>query len=160
VPKGEVWFSTTPLEHNTLQNTIPRLMKAAGYKRHYTQDSLKVSTATRLYSAGIDEQLIVARTRHSSVSGVRTYKRKVEKLQEITSDVLNTTSSTVENKASEQSLSKVPLPVSILERSRSTVPCGNLPVSTSEQLHSKVPCGNLPSINVSGGSNITVNITL
>jgi len=95
-----------------------------------------VSTATRLYSAGINEQLIMARTRHSSVSGVRMYKRKVEKLQEITSDVLNTTSSTVENKASplsEQSLSKVPcgsLPVSTLEQSRSTVPCGNLPVST------------------------------
>jgi len=68
-------------------------MKAAGYKGHYTNHSLKVSTATRLYSAGI-EQLIMARSGHSSVSGLHTYKRKVEKLQEITSDVLNTTSIT------------------------------------------------------------------
>jgi len=85
VPKGEVWFSTIPLGHNTLQNTIPCLMKATGCEGHYTNHSLKVSTATRLYSAGIDEQLIMARTGHSSVNGVRTYKRKVEKLQEITS---------------------------------------------------------------------------
>ena len=48
------------------------------------------SSEHRLFGAGVDEQLIMARTGHSSVSGVRTYKRKVEKLQEITSDVLNT----------------------------------------------------------------------
>ena len=98
VPKGEVWFSTTPLGHNTLQNTIPHLVKAAGYEGQYTNHSLKVSTATRLYTTGIDEQLIMARTGHSSVS-----KRKVEKLQEITSDVLNTATSNVD-KAAEKSL--------------------------------------------------------
>ena len=42
VPKGEVWFSKTPLGHNTLQNTIPCLMKAAGYEGQYTNHSLRV----------------------------------------------------------------------------------------------------------------------
>jgi len=56
------------------------LIKAAGYDGEYTNHSLKVSTATRLYSADVDEQLIMARTGHSSVTGVHAYKRKVEKL--------------------------------------------------------------------------------
>lgn len=64
-------------------------MKAAGYEDQYTNHSLRVPAATKLFGVGVDEQLIMARTGHSSVSGVYTYKRKVEKLQ-ITSDVLNT----------------------------------------------------------------------
>ena len=90
VTKGEVWFSRVPLGHNMLQKAIPRLMNAAGYDGYYTNHSLRVSAATRLFAAGVDEQLIMSRTGHSSVNGVRTYKRKVERLQEITSDVLNT----------------------------------------------------------------------
>ena len=90
VPKGEVWFSRVPLGHNMLQKTIPRLMNAAGYDGYYTNYSLRVSAATRLFAAGVDEQLIMSRTGHLSVNGVRTYKRKVERLQEITSDIVNT----------------------------------------------------------------------
>ena len=107
-----------------LQNTIPHFMKAAGYEGQYTNHFLRVSTATRLFSAGIDEQLIMSRTSHSSVSGVRIYKRKVEKLQEITSDPLNT-GIYDDDKTAEQSL-----------------PCPK-----------KMHCGSLPSVNVSGGSN-------
>ena len=62
-------------------------MTAAGYDGYYTNHSLRVSAATRLFAAGVDEQSVMSRTGHS---GVQTYKRKVEKLQEITSDVLNT----------------------------------------------------------------------
>ena len=64
-------------------------MNAAGYDGYYTNHSLRVSAATRLFAAGVDEQLIMLRTGHSSVNGFRTYKRKGERLQEITSDVLN-----------------------------------------------------------------------
>ena len=46
-----------------------------------------MSTATRLYSAGVDEQLIMERSGYSSAIGICTYKRKVEKLQEITSNI-------------------------------------------------------------------------
>ena len=63
-----------------LQNTIPCLMKSAEYEGRYTNHSLHVSTATGLFSAGVDEQLIMSRTGHSSVSGVRTYKKKGRKI--------------------------------------------------------------------------------
>ena len=69
------------------QKIIPWLMTAAGYDGYHTNHSLCVSAATRLFAAGVDEQLIMSRIGHS---GVRTYKHKVEKLQEITSDVFNT----------------------------------------------------------------------
>lgn len=56
----------------------------------YTNHSLRATSVTRLFDAGVDEQLIMAHTGHSSTSGVRSYKRITEKLQEITSSVLNT----------------------------------------------------------------------
>jgi len=122
-------------------------MKAAGYEGQYTNHSLKVSTATRLYSAGVDEQLIMDRTSHSSVTGVRTYKRKVEKLQEITSDVLNTA-----NKVGKSAEHSVYDQTPVLCNKAAT----DQPISDTQ----KVSSGNLPSINVSGRSNITVNINL
>ena len=43
-----------------------------GYK---TNHSLRATTATRLYHAGVDEQLIMERTGHRSLDGVISYKR-------------------------------------------------------------------------------------
>ena len=102
-----------------------------------------MSAATRLFGAGVDEQLIMARTGHSSVSGVHTYKRKVEKLQEITSDVLNT--STV----------STPADVHSTERAESSLDCSRKLKQLREECSK-----NLPGITVSGGSNVTVNINL
>ena len=42
-----------------------------------------------MFDAGVDEQLIMYRTGHSSSEGVRSYKRVTENLKEMTSDVLN-----------------------------------------------------------------------
>ena len=44
----------------------------SGYK---TNHSLQVTTATWLYQASIDEQLMMERTGHRSLDGVRFYKR-------------------------------------------------------------------------------------
>ena len=78
-----------PDGHNLLQQTVPKLMKEAGYDGYYTNYTLRVTTATRLFDEGVDEQLIVDRTGHSSTDGVSTYKRTSDKLKELTSDVLN-----------------------------------------------------------------------
>ena len=51
--------------------------------------SLRASAATRLFEAGVDEQLIIQRTGHSSCAGICSYKRVGEKLHALTSDVLN-----------------------------------------------------------------------
>lgn len=56
-----------------------------GYK---TNHSLKATAATRLFQAGIDEQLIMEKTGHRSLEGVRSYKRTNIKQQENISDVL------------------------------------------------------------------------
>ena len=88
-PKGTVWYQKSPVGHNVLAGTVQRLFKAAGIEGHYSNHSLCATSATRLFDAGLDEQLIMARTGHSSSDGVRLYKRVTEHLREKTSDILN-----------------------------------------------------------------------
>ena len=88
-PKGDIWFSKVPCGHNTLQKIVPELMKAAGVSGYFTNHSLRTSAATRLFEGGVDEQLIMSRTGHSSRKGVRAYKQTITKLSEVTSKVLN-----------------------------------------------------------------------
>ena len=38
-----------------LQKTIPQLMNAAGYDGYYSNPSLRISVATKLFAAGVDE---------------------------------------------------------------------------------------------------------
>ena len=45
-----------------------------------------------MYDAQVDEASIMQHTGHRSVTGVRAYKRRTEKLEELTSAVLNQTS--------------------------------------------------------------------
>ena len=89
-PKRDIWYQKSPVGHNLLAKTVSRLFKAAGIVGHYSNHSLRATSATRLFDAGVDEQLIMSRTGHSSAEGVRLYKRITENLREKTSDVLNT----------------------------------------------------------------------
>ncbi len=61
--------SRMPLGHNELEKTIKRLCNVAGSEGFFTNHSLWRTTATRLYFKGVDEQLIMERTGHSSVHG-------------------------------------------------------------------------------------------
>ena len=79
-----------------LQKMVPNLFKSTGIDGYYTNHSLKATAATHLFEAGVDEQLIMQRTGHSSTA-VRPYKRIGEKLQPLTSDVLNNTVSGTNN---------------------------------------------------------------
>ena len=49
-----------------------------GYK---TNHSLHATAASRLYHKGIDEQLVMERTGHRNIEGVRSYKRTHEQQQ-------------------------------------------------------------------------------
>ena len=64
----------TAVGHNSLANTVKRIFEKAGIEGHFTNHSLRASAATRLFEAGIDEQLIMQRTGHSTTSGVRSYE--------------------------------------------------------------------------------------
>ena len=71
-------------------------MSEAGLQGHYSNDSLEVSSATRLFAAEVDEQLIMSRIWHFSTDGVHAYKRASNKLKQITSNVLNCAGSSKE----------------------------------------------------------------
>ena len=87
------WFSREPLGHNKLSHVVSKMCIDAGIKGYYTNHSLRATTATRLFSAGADEQLIMERTGHRSTDGVRSYKRTSDQQQEEVSDILSLTSS-------------------------------------------------------------------
>ena len=69
----------------TMMSTICSAAGIGGYKTNY---SLRATSATRLYHQGIDEQLIMERTGHHSIEGVRSYKRTDEKQEENISNLL------------------------------------------------------------------------
>ena len=64
----------SPIGVNTLQRMVSELCKTAGVSGFKTNHSLRVTTAIRLFQNGLDEQLIMERTDHRSLDGVRGYK--------------------------------------------------------------------------------------
>ena len=88
-PKENCWFKRVPLGHCKLAEVVPRLMKSASIPGYFTNHSLRVTAATRLYDAQVDEATIMERTGHRSVEGIRTYKRTSDKLKELSSNILN-----------------------------------------------------------------------
>ena len=64
-------------------------MKSASISGYFTNHSLHVTTATRLYDSQVDEGTIMERTGHRSVEGIRTYKRTSDKLKVLSSNILN-----------------------------------------------------------------------
>ncbi len=63
------------------------LCSKVGLSGKFTNHSLRVSAATRLYQKGMDEQTIKQFTGHKSDS-VRFYKRSLDKILEDASDVV------------------------------------------------------------------------
>ena len=85
-PKQDCWFYAKPLGHNPLNNIVREMCKTAGISGYKTNDSLRATSATRLYQAGVDEQLIMERTGHRSLDGVRSYKRTSDEQRVVLSD--------------------------------------------------------------------------
>ena len=96
-PKADCWFCKILIGHNVLQQIIPNLFKAAGIEGHYTNHLLRATGATRLFEAQVDEQLIMQRTGDTSTA-VRSYKRIGQKLKSVTSDALNSASTSKKGK--------------------------------------------------------------
>lgn len=88
-PTADCWYSSCPIGHCTLSGTVAKMCKAADIPGFKTNHSLRATTATRLYQAGVDEQLIMERTGHHSIDGVRNYKRTNAEQQENLSDILS-----------------------------------------------------------------------
>ena len=87
-PYGNIWYSCVLLGHNTSECTIKSMCKSAEVTGYKTNHSLHATATTRLYHAGVDEQLIMERTGHKSLDRVRSYNRTSAKQQEYLSDIL------------------------------------------------------------------------
>ena len=66
--KSDCWFCNVRISHNVLQKMVPNLFKVAGIEGHFTNHSLRATSATWLFEAQIDEQLIMQRTGRSSTA--------------------------------------------------------------------------------------------
>ncbi len=86
---GIHWFTTAPIGRNKLAKSVSNMCKACNIQGYKTNHSLRAIAATRLYSSGIDEQLVMERTGHRSLEGVRSYKRTSTEQQETVSDILS-----------------------------------------------------------------------
>ncbi len=65
-PTEKCWYTNKPIGRNTLEGTVARLCRKAESLGCKTNHSLRATAATRLYNAGVDEQLVVERTGHRS----------------------------------------------------------------------------------------------
>ena len=65
------------------------MCNAAGISGFKTNHSLRATAATRLYQSRVDEQLVMERTGHRSIDGIRSYKRTADFQRENVSDILN-----------------------------------------------------------------------
>ena len=87
-PKGEIWYYKKAVGRETLGNVVKKIMKNAGFERHYTNHSLRRSSASRLYDAGMPEQVIQETTGHRSSYGVKAYKCTSSSLKRKASEIL------------------------------------------------------------------------
>ena len=88
-PKEGCWFSRTALGHNTFRDMVKNICSQARIQGYKTNHSLQTTAATRLYQAGVDEQLVMEKTGHRSLEGVRSYKRTCDDQRVALSDILN-----------------------------------------------------------------------
>ena len=153
--KSTTWYSITAVGHNTLSQTVKRLCQEAGIQGFKTNHSLRVTNATRLLQSGVDEQLIMTRTGHRSVQGVRTYKRVSEDQKLALSTVLNaaTNGDIPKVEASDPPLEKAKIDAST-ESNSSTITINTASAPSTSTLNLK----NILAIHFNGCSSITVNI--
>lgn len=85
---GQCWYMDAAVGVHTLQQTVKKLCSEAGFVGHFTNHSLRATAATRLYAAGVDEQLIAEKTGHRSNS-IRAYKRTSDEQQMKLSEILH-----------------------------------------------------------------------
>ncbi len=82
------WFSKQSIGHNTLTKMMSSICISAGVQGFKTNHSLRATSATRLYQKGVDEQLIMERTGHRAIEGVRTYKHTNKDQEQVVSNLL------------------------------------------------------------------------
>ncbi len=85
LPPGKVtahtWYQDRPLGINAIAKVVNTLMTRAGIPGRFTNHSLRVTAATRMFNAGVEEQVVKERTGHKS-DAVHAYKRMSDSVLE------------------------------------------------------------------------------
>lgn len=68
-----VWYSAKPIGKNTLSNMMQRISEKANLSKRYTCHSVRASSITTLYQAGVSVDKIIAITRHKNTSSLKHY---------------------------------------------------------------------------------------
>jgi hypothetical protein len=82
------WFCNVPIGVNTLGAVVSKMCARAGFVGFFTNHSLRVTAATRLFAANVDEQLIKLKNGHTS-DAVRSYKRVSDEQLSAMTDVIS-----------------------------------------------------------------------
>ena len=69
------WFTSNPVGHNVLGQTVRNPCKKAGVNGNFTNHSLRATTVTRGLEKGVPDKLIMARTGHRDRRSLLTYQR-------------------------------------------------------------------------------------
>lgn len=68
------WYADAPVGVHVLQKTVGKFCEQAGFSDHFTNHSLRATAATRLYDAGVDEQLFTENTVHKRTQNAQLVK--------------------------------------------------------------------------------------
>ena len=71
--RDAVWYCSTPLGHNTLDNMLRFMTSRAGIKPHLTNHSIRATTVTVLSAANIERGHIKAISGHQSEASIQVY---------------------------------------------------------------------------------------
>ncbi len=75
----QTWYVDKPVGINVLSKTVGNLMSRISREGRFTNHSLRVSAATRMFNDGIEEQVVKEKTGHHS-DAIRAYKCTAEHL--------------------------------------------------------------------------------
>ena len=151
-----MWYKIVLIGVNTLCSTVTRLCERGGIEGYKTNHSLQVTAATRLFHKGIDEQLMMERTGHRSVDGVRAYKQTCPEQHDKLSHVLQGLSPSKKCKLDDTQINKDMTAVSKVEGDKENIyqqsdAMPMLPVQSSPKQ---------PTLNFSNCHTISINLEL
>jgi hypothetical protein len=68
------WYQSTAIGVNVLKNMMVKISQLAGLSTHYTNHSLRATSATWMFSAGVPEKIIAEFTGHKSSKALQQYE--------------------------------------------------------------------------------------
>ena len=87
-PNPAQWYSTQPVGKNTLAKTVKKILKSCNLDGYFTNHSLRRTSATYLFQAGVDRKIVKEITGHAS-DALDKYQVTSKKQKEHVSKILN-----------------------------------------------------------------------